>query len=147
MLNKAEIKQGYSILDFGCGPGSYSIAASKLVGEKGRIYSLDINPLAIKKVKDAAAKQGLGNVKTIQSGCKTSLPDGSMDVVLLYDVYHNLYNKLQVLEELHRILKARGTLSFSDHHMGKEDILSELTKGYLFILNKENKKTYSFKKI
>lgn len=147
MLKEANINPGYEVLDFGCGPGSYSIAASKLAGEKGRIYSLDIHPLAIKKVRHAAAKQGLGNIETIQSDCKTGLPDGSMDVVLLYDVYHDLYNKMHVLKELHRILKAKGTLSFSDHHMRKEDILSELTKGDLFRLNKEYKKTYSFKKI
>jgi ubiquinone/menaquinone biosynthesis C-methylase UbiE len=147
MLKEADIKQGYSVLDFGCGPGSYSITASKLTGETGRIYSLDIHPLAIKKVKLTAEKQGLSNIETIQSDCKTGLPDGRIDIVLLYDVYHSLYNKLQVLEELHRILKARGTLSFSDHHMRKEDVLPELTRGDLFKLNKEHKKTYSFKKI
>lgn len=147
MLKEADINPGYSILDFGCGPGSYSIAASKVVGETGRIYSLDIHPLATKKIKRTAAKQGLGNIETIQSDCKTGLPDGSMDVVLLYDVYHDLYNRSSVLKELHRILKPEGILSFSDHHMGKEEILSELTGKGLFKLKKEHKKTYSFVKI
>jgi ubiquinone/menaquinone biosynthesis C-methylase UbiE len=147
MLNEAGIKQGCSVLDFGCGPGSYSIAASKLAGEKGSIYSLDIHPLAIRKVKCTAEKQRLGNIETIQTDCKTGLPDGSMDIVLLYNVYHDLHNKMKVLEELHRILKDIGTLSFSDHHIRKEDILSELTKGDFFKLDREHKKTYGFRKI
>ena len=147
MLKEADIKPGYNVLDFGCGPGSYSIAAAKAVGETGRIYSLDIHPLAVKKVKYKAAKQGLRNLKTIQSDCKTGLPDISMDVVLLYDVYHDLYNKLSVLKELHRILKPGGILSFSDHHLRKDTILSELTGEGLFRLKKEHEKTYSFEKI
>ena len=146
MLKEANINPGYNILDFGCGPGSYSVAAFKMIGEKGKIYALDIHPLAIKKVKYKAIKRGLSNIKTIKSDCRTGLPDGSMDVILLYDVYHDLYNKSQVLEELHRVLKPEGILSFSDHHMGKEEILSELAGKGLFKLKKEHKKTYSFKK-
>jgi len=147
MLKEADIKPGYNVLDFGCGPGSYSIAAAKAVGENGRIYALDIHPLAVKKVKCTAAEQGLVNIETIESDCKTGLNDRSVDAVLLYDVYHDLCNKSQVLEELHRVLKPEGILSFSDHHMKKEKILSEITGGGLFRLKKEHKKTYSFEKI
>jgi ubiquinone/menaquinone biosynthesis C-methylase UbiE len=147
MLKEVDINPGYNILDFGCGPGSYSIAASKMVGSAGRVYSLDIHPLAVKKVSKKAVRHGLDNIETIQSDCKTGLPDGSMDIILLYDVYHDLYNRSPVLEELHRVLKAKGKLSFSDHHMRKEDIISELTVGDLFRLKKEHKKTYSFEKI
>jgi len=147
ILKDANIGTGYNILDFGCGPGSYSVAALKMVGKKGRVYALDIHPLAVKKVKYKAIKQGLSNIKTIRSDCRTGLPDRSMDVILLYDVYHDLYNRLPVLEELHRILKPGGILSFSDHHMEKEEILSELTGEGLFRLKKEYKKTYSFIKI
>ena len=147
ILKEANIGPGYNILDFGCGPGSYSIAASRLVGKKGKIYALDIHPLAAKKVKRAAMKEGLHNVEAIQSDCKTGLPDGSMDIILLYDVYHDLYNKLPVLEELHRVLKPEGFLSFNDHHMKREYILLELIKKGLFKLGKENKKTYNFLKV
>lgn len=147
ILKEVNIKPGYNILDFGCGPGSYSITTSRLVGEKGKIYALDIHPLAAKKVKYTAVKEGLHNIETIQSDCKTGLPDSSMDIILMYDVYHDLNNKLAVLEELHRILKPEGFLSFNDHNMKREYILLELTKEGLFKLGKENKKTYDFVKI
>ncbi|MGV8107197.1 MAG: methyltransferase domain-containing protein [Nitrososphaerota archaeon] len=39
-----DIRSGAHILDYGCGPGSYSIAASELVGATGKIYALDIHP-------------------------------------------------------------------------------------------------------
>ena len=40
-------------------------------------------------------------------------------MVLFYDIYHDLneQNKKAVLNELHRILKPNGLLSFSDHHL------------------------------
>ena len=48
VLEETTIKAGDTVLDFGCGPGSYSLAAARLVGEKGQVYSLDIHPMAIK---------------------------------------------------------------------------------------------------
>ncbi len=147
MLKETDIKPGYYVLDFGCGPGGYSIAASKMTGNRGRVYALDIHPLAIKKVKYAAQKEKLNNLEAIQSDGKTGLPDSSMDIILMYDVYLDLGNRSQVLEEIYRVLKPEGVLSFSDHHLEKEKILSELTKKGLFKLKKEGKKTYSFEKI
>ncbi len=47
ILKEANIKSGYSILDYGCGPGAYTIIAAKIVGETGKVYALDIHKLAI----------------------------------------------------------------------------------------------------
>jgi len=147
MLRETGMQRGYKVLDFGCGFGSHSIAASRPVGEKGKIYALDINPLAINKVRNTIKKRKLKNIETIQSDCKTGLPDNCIDVILIYDVFHHIQNKSDVLEEFYRVLKAECILSFSDHHMGKEDILSELTGKGLFKLREENKRTFSFVKI
>ncbi|MDD5622642.1 MAG: class I SAM-dependent methyltransferase [Actinomycetota bacterium] len=147
MLKEAGIKRGYKILDFGCGFGSHSIAASKIIGVNGKVYSLDINPLAINEIRNTIKKRKLKNIDTIQSDCKTSLPDNCIDVILIYDVFHHIDNKSCVLEEFYRVLKKDCILSFSDHHMNKEDILSELTGKGLFKLKKENNKTFSFIKI
>ena len=146
ILEEAKIKPGFYILDYGCGPGSYSIAASELVGKFGKVYALDIHPLAIKKVKDFASKRQLENIETIHSDCKTSLPENSMDMVLLYDVFHELSNPNAVLEELHRILKPGGILSFSDHHMKEHEFLTKITANGFFNPLKGNKHTYSFVK-
>jgi len=145
-LNEIGIKPGFNILDYGCGSGSYLTAAAELVGKSGKIYALDIHPLAIQKVKTIAAKKRLSNVVTINSDCKTGLPDNSIDFVLLYDTFHSLSDPNKVLEELNRILKTGGILSFSDHHMKEEEIVSRVTDRGLFVLSKKGKKTYSFLK-
>ena len=71
----------------------------------------------------------------------------SIDIILLFDVYHELNSKVQVLEELYRVLKPEGILSVSDHHLTRVKIISGITKKGLFRLQKENKKIYSFLKV
>ena len=146
VLKEADIKPGFRVLDYGCGPGSYILPLAELVGDSGEIYALDINPLALRKVQSIASKRGLKNVKTIKSDCATGLQASSMDVVLFYDTSHDLSQPGAVLRELHRVLKPNGALSFSDHHMKEQTILLKLTDGNLFILSEKGRKTYSFLK-
>jgi len=146
ILKEVGIKPGFYVLDYGCGPGSYIIPLAELVGESGKIYALDIHPLAIQKVKDIASKKQLTNVETILSDCQTGLPDNTLDAVLLYDAFHHLSDPDVVLKELHRVLKPDGILSFSDHHMKEKEIVAEVTKSRLFRLSRKGQRTYTFLK-
>jgi len=146
ILKEVGIKLGFYVLDYGCGPGSYIIPLAELVGESGKIYALDIHPLAIRKVQNIASKNQLGNVETILSDCQTILPDNTLDAVLLYDAFHHLSNPDLVLRELHRILKPDGILSFSDHHMKEREVLAGLTNGGLFRPLRKGQRTYTFLK-
>ena len=145
-LKEAGIKPGFHVLDYGCGPGSYIIVTAELVGKSGKIYALDIHPLAIQMIQSIVSKRQLTNVETICSDCKTGLPDNSVDVVLLYDTFHVLSDPNGVLEELHRVLKPNGILSFSDHHMEENEIVSKVANRELFKLSRKGKRTYSFSK-
>jgi ubiquinone/menaquinone biosynthesis C-methylase UbiE len=146
LLKEVEIKPGFHVLDYGCGPGSYIIPLIKLVGISGKIYALDIHPLAIRMVERKISSKQLTNVVTINSDCKTGLADNSMDVVLLYDIFHLLGDPNAVLGELHRVLKPNGVLSFSDHHMKENEIVVSVTTAGFFKLSRKGKKTYSFLK-
>ena len=145
-LNEIGIKPGFHILDYGCGPGSYSIAAAQLVGNSGKVYALDIHPLSIERIQDIASKKGITNIEPICSDCATGLEDGSIDIVLLYDTFHDLTDPDGVLKELHRILKPDSIVSFSDHHMKEDEIVSEITKKGLFKLSRKEKRSYIFLK-
>ena len=144
ILDEVRIKPGLSVLDYGCGSGSYITAAAELVGDTGKIYALDIHPLAIERARRIASRNHLLNVETIQSDCKTGLFDDSIDVVLLYDVFHKLSDPDYVLAELHRVLTPNGILSFSDHHLKEDEIVSRVTGSGLFELSEKGKETYRF---
>ncbi len=146
VLKEVGIKPGFRVLDYGCGPGAYVAATAGLVGPTGKVHALDIHPLAIQRVASVARRKGLANVETILSDCRTGLPGESVDVVLLYDIFHHLSEPDAVLREMHRVLKPAGILSFSDHHMKRAGIVSGVTRGQLFTLKAEGKRTYSFSK-
>jgi ubiquinone/menaquinone biosynthesis C-methylase UbiE len=146
VLREAGIEPGFAVLDFGCGPGGYIAPLIELVGPSGKIYALDIHPLAIHEVKKMAKRKRFENIETIESDCRTGLPDNSVDTVLVYDVFHDLVRPDEVLRELHRVLKADGTLSFSDHHMKEEEVLTRVTGAGTFKFVRKGRKTYSFAK-
>jgi ubiquinone/menaquinone biosynthesis C-methylase UbiE len=146
-LKEAGIGPGMSVLDYGCGPGGFSMAAAGLVGEAGKVYALDIQPLAVQSIKRRAAGAGLKNVQMIKSDCATGIEDEGIDVALLYDIFHDLGEPDKVLRELHRVLKPNGLLSFSDHHLDEEKIVTGVTGEGLFRLASKGRLTYSFLKI
>ncbi len=141
------IGAGDYILDYGCGTGSYSIVAARLVGDSGRIYALDIQPLAIQRLEKLVSKKRLKNVKTVHTDCATGLDNDTVDVILLFDTFHDLNDPEGVLKELHRVLKLNGCLCVNDHHMKEDQILSEITKRHLFILSRRHKTFYLFSKL
>ncbi|MFW9967312.1 MAG: class I SAM-dependent methyltransferase [Candidatus Thorarchaeota archaeon] len=114
------IGEGHNVLDYGCGIGSYTIPAARLVGETGRVYALDIHPFAIERVKKRARKEELSNIETIQSDLATGLPENHLDFALLIDVYTWVDNKIGLLKEIHRILRPSGELVFLIDHVSPE---------------------------
>ena len=134
ILEEARLRRGMTVLDYGCGPGSYTILAARAVGPAGRVHAADIHHLAVRRVEELALAEGLANVWTVRTDRATGLPDGSVDTVLLYDVLHDLTDPRGVLAELHRVLGPGGTLSVSDHHMSFREAVDAVTRDGLFDL-------------
>ena len=145
-MKEAGVGTGMCILDYGCGPGSFSLAAASIVGNGGRVYALDELPVAIEKVESKAQAAGLTNINAILSDCQTGLDDASIDVALLYDAFHDLADPDCVLKELYRVLKPAAVLSFSDHHLKDDEIVAAITVGGMFRLAARGKRTFTFKR-
>ena len=91
ILREIGIKKGQYILDFGCGSGVYTLLASKIIGDKGRIYALDSDEEGLlSKLIKKLEKEQIKNVEIIKTSGDIKIPvdDESLDVVLIYDVYH-----------------------------------------------------------
>lgn len=146
-IEKTKIKEGNIVLDYGCGPGSYTIAAAEVVGGKGKVYAADIHPLALEEVKRRANENKLKNIETILTDCDTQLEDNSVDVALLLDIYHHLLNPENILKELHRVLKENGWLSVDDHHYKDDEILGKIIKHGLFKYIERKEELFNFIKI
>lgn len=146
-IEKTKIKEGDIVLDYGCGPGSYTIAAAEIVGSTGKVYAVDIHPLAINEVKKRARERGLKNIGTILTDCNTKLEDSVVDVVLLLDIYHDLSDPESILKELHRVLKKNGWLTFDDHHLKDDEIITKIISKGLFKFIERKDEVFTFMKV
>lgn len=144
IMDEVDIQPGFKVLDYGCGTGSFTFEAAKRAGPEGRVYALDIHPLALEKVQKGALRKGLVNIETVLTSCITQIVPGSIDVVLFYYVLHWLTDPDCVLRELHRVLKPDGLLSFRDPYMKEEEILTTVTGKGWFRLSGKGEKTYRF---
>jgi ubiquinone/menaquinone biosynthesis C-methylase UbiE len=144
-LRETGIQPGMNVLDFGCGPGRYTIPAAKLVGSHGVVYAVDVHPLAIKMLEKGAARTKLTNLRPIHSDCDSGLAPSSIDAVLLYDALHDVEDREAVLKELHRVLKPDGKVWYKDHTLNGEPLLS-LMGACGFSLSEETPTQLAFKK-
>ena len=146
-LRRMEIAKGQSILDYGCGIGSFSTLMAGMVGDAGVVYALDIHPLAIQAVEKRIRKKGITNIKTILSSRETGLPDGSVDAVLLHDVLQMVTDQEGLLLELHRVLKSGGRIYTTSEHLEHGEFMDIMGKGGLFSLVYEREGLFEFEKV
>ncbi|HOP47835.1 MAG TPA: class I SAM-dependent methyltransferase [Desulfobacteraceae bacterium] len=143
ILDEFEVERGQTIVDYGCGPGSYLKCASEMVGPEGMVWAVDVHELAIKAVLKRIDRENLSNVRVLQAkGNNSGLPDETADVIYALDMFHMVRDHNEFLKELNRICKERGLLYIGISHQsweavipkiiasGKWDIV-EKRKGYL----------------
>ncbi len=152
VLGKIGIRRGQTVLDFGCGYGIYTIPAAKIVGEQGRVYALDKDKDALDDLMRKAESAGLRNIERMETSGKLEieLPDGTVDVVLLFDVFHSFYfpqagDRRRLLSEIYRIMKTSAFLSISVWPNLMEPEAEDEIKNADFRLEKEISETLTDK--
>ena len=116
-FNPAEIlkimkldKNVTNAVEFGCGYGTFSIPAARIV--KGAIYAIDIDPDMVALTREAADRQKFNNIQVIlrdfiEKG--SGFDDENADYAMLFNILH-LENPQRLLREAWRNLKPGGTL-------------------------------------
>jgi ubiquinone/menaquinone biosynthesis C-methylase UbiE len=117
-LKKIPLLEGMVVVDYGCGPGRYTLPVSKSVGPKGKVFAVDIQPLAVRVIKEKAARESLTNIEAILvDSYDTGIQGVSADLVLLLDTLHEIGDCDALFQEIHRILKPNGILFMDPGHM------------------------------
>jgi ubiquinone/menaquinone biosynthesis C-methylase UbiE len=130
LLKAAGLKPDQKVLEVGCGPGFFTIPAAKIVGEKGFVYTVDVHPLAIERVKEKNEREGIKNVEPILANASnTGLLDRSIDLAFIFGLRYITGGVGNVIAEMHRILKPGGVLSFEKTGGSTGKLIAEVERG------------------
>jgi len=109
------LKPGMSVADVGAGNGEVTGALALEVGPGGRVYSTEIDPEALDRIRARVATATPGNVTVIRASPRdTGLPAGCCDAVLLRRVYHHVTDPVETDASLLRALRPGGVLAVVD---------------------------------
>jgi ubiquinone/menaquinone biosynthesis C-methylase UbiE len=141
LLDQLGIARGQTVLDYGCGPGSYLKRASELVGPEGQVLAVDIHELAIEAVKKRLKKEGLINVTALLTDGKTiSLPDDTADLIYALDMFHMVSTPEVMLTEMNRICKEQGFLVIDNGHQSRREARLKIENSGMWRIVDEKKR-------
>ncbi len=111
----ADIKEGDTVLDLGCGAGVDVLVSRLLVGESGKVYGVDITPKMVEVASTHAKLAGFNNVEILENSFDDiDLEDESINVVISNGAINLTSCKESVFAEIYRVLKPDGKIYFAD---------------------------------
>jgi len=110
LLKNLAVKPGMLIADIGAGSGYHSALLSKMVGT-GKVFAVDVEPEMIGYLNERIKQEKLARiVPVLSTEQKVSLPDNTVDMMLLVDVYHEFSYPYEMALSMRAALKSGGKL-------------------------------------
>jgi len=145
LLAALKLKSGDAVADIGAGTGYYTRRLARLVGNRGVVYAVDIQPEMLDLLTNKMAALKIRNVKPILGTVDDpKLPRASLDMILLVDVYHEFDHPYEMVEAMEEALKPAGRIVFVEfrgedptvpikplHKMTEAQVRNEMTPHHL----------------
>ncbi len=140
------LESGKVVADVGAGKGELTLALARQVGAKGRVFSTDIDPERVQRLRAAVLGAKLDHVTVLQGqGSETGLPPACCDAIVLRRVYHHLTDPPGINASLQRALRPGGVLAVIDFPppffasrgslgVPADDVTSEVTRSGFVLL-------------
>jgi ubiquinone/menaquinone biosynthesis C-methylase UbiE len=107
------LRPGLVVADIGAGTGYHSWRIAQAIGPSGKVYAVDIQPEMLSLLATNLASRSITNVVGVL-GTLTDpkLPENSIDLALMVDVYHEFDHPHEMLAAITRALKPGGRVAF-----------------------------------
>lgn len=126
------LKPGGRAADIGCGMGFFTLGLAHLVGEKGRVYALDLQARMLAGVERRARRAGLAErvrTRQVRAGDLGAADlRGRLDLVLSFWMLHEVPDQDRFLAQVKELLKPGGVLYLAEPrmHVSRRDFAASL---------------------
>ena len=140
LLKMLELKPGMVVADVGAGSGYHTFRMAERVGPAGKVYAVDIQKEMLDIIRRRMKARKVTNVEPVLGTITDpKLPAGTVDLILLVDVYHELSHPFEMTEGMVKALKPGGRLVFVEfrledpnvpilllHRMSEKQVIKEM---------------------
>jgi arsenite methyltransferase len=117
VVRALNLKEGQVVADIGAGSGYFTVRLARTVGQKGRVFAVDIDEGMLDYLRQRLAQEKLQNVQVMQVPPHDPLLiDGSLDLAFICNTYHHLEDRAVYLRKLRKALKPGGRLVIVDFY-------------------------------
>ena len=118
-LAEQYVKPGDRVLDFGCGPGFFTREFAKRVGDRGQVFSVDLQEEMLAILRAKLEPEGLMSRVTTHRCRPDSLDlpadmNGTIDAAFAIFVVHEVPDPARLFREIATLLRTGGTLFFTE---------------------------------
>ena len=118
LIERSGIISGMTVLELGCGSGAFTTFVARVVGERGKVYAVDIQQDMLKQLERKLAKKenkDITNIKLKQaSAYELPIEDESIDLAYMVTVLEEIPDRGRALREILRVLKPGGILAVTE---------------------------------
>lgn len=109
------VRPGMVVADVGAGRGAAAVAMARMVGPKGHVFAVDVEPHTLDHLRGAVKAARLGNLTVVAAGPHASgLPGGCCEAIFLRRIYHEMDDHSAFDASLMRALRPEGDLAVLD---------------------------------
>jgi len=116
LISKLNIGPKDVVVDFGCGPGFFTVPLAEVAG---KTIAVDASSQMLKRAASYAKSSGVMVEFMKSDGTEIRLGDESVDLILLNHVFHEVENRPIVLSEFMRIMRPAGRLVVVERTHGR----------------------------
>jgi ubiquinone/menaquinone biosynthesis C-methylase UbiE len=132
VINRSGIKKNMNVLEIGCGSGAFTTFVARAVGNKGKVYALDIQPKMLQQLENKLTKpeyKNITNIKMIESSAyELPFDSNSLDLVFMVTVFGEIPDHNKTLKEIKRVLKPSGILAITELLLDPDYLLKTTVK-------------------
>ena len=110
------VEEGMTVLEPGCGMGYFTLPLARMVGEKGKVIAVDIQPKMLSSLKRRASKAGLIKIIDIRPAKEdnSELSDliSKVDFACAIHMVHEVGDQKAFFSKIRNVLKNNKKLLF-----------------------------------